>query len=404
MASALGGVRDMRRDGVLTQNLVFGMFYRMPPVACPMGWSALLRSLGGRIRADEAYGFSTGQGALRWAFGVLAQASPERSTVILPAWTCWSVAAAVEYAGLRIALVDLDPATLDFEPAALAERVGPDTLAIVSTHLLGRRPDLTSHARLAAAAGAWLVEDAAQAQDPRAGPAPGVAVRMTSTARGKPLSTSGGGWLQVGLAGPVGAFARAWPNVPPAARGGEAIRAAKAVLVDGLLHPRAFWLPARLPFLGIGRTRWPDRIEVRAASRQQQRLYPVLAAGMDRLLAGRRIAALAYADALAGLPGPQPGGCDIPDYAPHRYPVMLTVPWLDAAPRVRARAAQAGVCGLYPRALSELEQVRALRVDGDAPMPGAERIARHLVTLPTHAGVGPRERERALASIGEFSP
>lgn len=387
---------------MLAREPVFGMFYRMPPVACPMGWSVLARSLFGRARTDGAYGFATGQAALRWALGVLARVNPERSTVILPAWTCWSVAAAVECAGLRIALVDLDPATLDFQPAALADRVGTDTLAIVSTHLLGRRPDLATHARLAAAAGAWLIEDAAQAQDPRSAPAPGVAVRMTSTARGKPLSTAGGGWLQVGSAGPVGAFARAWPTVPPAGRGVDAVRAAKALLVDGLLHPRAFWLPARLPFLGIGRTYWPDRIEVCAASRQQRRLYAVLAAGMDRLLAGRRIAALAYADALAGLPGPQPGGCDIPDYAPHRYPVMLARPWSDAAPALRARAAQAGVCGLYPCALSELARSRALRVDGDGPMPGAERIARHLVTLPTHAGVGRRERERAVAVIGEI--
>ncbi len=72
------------------------------------------------------------------------------------------------------------------------------------------------------------------------------------------------------------------------------------------------------------------------------------------------------------------------------------------APAVRARAAQAGVCGLYPCALSELERVRTLRVDGNGSMPEAERIARQLVTLPTHAGVGPRERERALAAIGGF--
>lgn len=399
MAPAIDGVGDVIGEHVVAHGPLLGAFYRMPPVACPMGWSALARSLFGGLRTDGAYGFVSGQAALRWALGVLARATPERSVVILPAWTCWSVAAAVEYAGLRIALVDLDPATLDFEPAALAERAGEDTLAIVSTHLLGRRPDLATHARVAAAAGAWLIEDAAQAQDPRCAPAPGVAVRMTSTARGKPLSTAGGGWLQVGPAGPVGAFSRAWPEVPPAGEGVGVARAAKAMLVDGLVHPRAFWLPARLPFLGIGRTYWPDRIEVRAASRQQQRLYAALATGMDRLLAGRRIAALAYADALSGLPGPQPGGCDVPDYAPHRYPVMLPMPWLDVAPAARARAAQAGVCGLYPCALSQLERVRKLRLDGGGPMPGAERIARHLVTLPTHAGSGPRERERALAVI-----
>jgi hypothetical protein len=92
------------------------------------------------------------------------------------------------------------------------------------------------------------------------------------------------------------------------------------LFIDGLLHPRAFWLPARLPFLGIGRTSWPERIDIRAASRQQQRLYAALAPGVDRLLAGRRIAALAYSDALASASGPQPGRCDVPDYAPHRYP------------------------------------------------------------------------------------
>jgi dTDP-4-amino-4,6-dideoxygalactose transaminase len=392
----------MRGEAVSVRDPLLRTFYRMPPVACPVGWSALVRSVAGPVRSDGAYAFVSGQAALRWTLEVLAGAAPERHTVILPAWTCWSVAAAVEQAGLRIALVDLDPATLDFEPDALAKRVGDDTLAIVSTHLLGRRPDLAVHARLAAAAGAWLVEDAAQAQDPRSPPAPGVAVRMTSTARGKPLSTAGGGWLQVGSLGPLGAFARAWPKVPRTGAGADGVRALMMLFIDGLLHPRAFWLPARLPFLGIGRTSWPERIDIRAASRQQQRLYAALAPGVDRLLAGRRIAALAYSDALASASGPQPGRCDVPDYAPHRYPVLLRRPWSEASMPARARAGRAGVTGLYPRALSELDRVRIRRVDGCGSMPGAERIARHLVTLPTHAGAGPRERERALAAISEL--
>jgi dTDP-4-amino-4,6-dideoxygalactose transaminase len=121
---------------------------------------------------------------------------------------------------------------------------------------------------------------------------------------------------------------------------------------------------------------------------------------VDRLLAVRRIAALAYADALAGLSGPQPGRCDAPDYAPHRYPVLLNRPWNEAPLSVRARAVRAGVCGLYPLALSQLQRVYRLRVDGGHPMPGAEHIAAHLITLPTHAGVGPREREWALTAVG----
>lgn len=381
-----------------------GAFYRMPPVACPVGLTALARSMAGPLRADGAYGFATGQAALRWGLEVLAAATPGRRTVVLPAWTCWSVAAAVEYAGLHVALVDLDPATLDFQPGALAAAVDEDTLAIVATHLLGRRPDLTAHAQLAAASGCWLIEDAAQARDPRMPAAPGVAVRITSTARGKPLNTGGGGWLQVGTAGPIGAFARAWPAVPHPRGIADAVRATRAMVVDALLHPRVFWIPARLPFLGVGQTVYPQTIEVRSASRQQRRLYARLAPAMDRLLAGRRIAALAYAEALGDLPGSQPGRCDDPDYAPYRYPVILGRPWSIVPLAVRARAARAGVCGLYPRALSELERVSALRVDGRRSMPEAERIARQLVTMPTHAGVGPRERQRALAVIREAGP
>ena len=378
--------------------------YRMPPVAMPLGWHTLRRSFSAAERADGAYAFTSGQAALRWTLEVLAAstAARRRRKVIVPAYTCWSVAAAVEYADLRPVLVDVDPETLDFETGALEARLDSDTLAVIATHLFGRRPRLDRHAALARAAGAHLVEDAAQAQDPRASLEPGVTARITSTGRGKPLSTAGGGWLQLAAEAPTDAFAVNWRCLPEASAADGLRRAATALAIDALLHPRAFWLPARLPFLKLGTTHYPERIDSERASAFQRRLYATVAPEFEDVLAQRRAAARAYTAALAGASGPQPGCAACGDYAPHRFPVLLRRPWAEASRASRARAARAGVSAMYPRALGELDRVAARRADEGVSTPGAERLARQLVTLPTHAGAGPQERGRAIAAVEEL--
>jgi len=93
----------------------------------------------------------------------LHRRSPGRDGVIVPAYTCPLMALAVAHCGLRLLPCDLLPASLDLDPAALERLCDGRTLAVVPTHLAGRVTDVASARRIAHAAGAWVIEDAAQA-------------------------------------------------------------------------------------------------------------------------------------------------------------------------------------------------------------------------------------------------
>ena len=111
----------------------------------------------------------SGTAALVIALTALSRLSPLRRTVVAPAYTCPLVALAVARCGLTLALCDLSADALDLCPAALAALCGPDTLAVLPTHLGGRVSDVARTRILARAVGAFVIEDAAQALGARVG-------------------------------------------------------------------------------------------------------------------------------------------------------------------------------------------------------------------------------------------
>ncbi|QHI99579.1 nucleotide sugar aminotransferase [Xylophilus rhododendri] len=127
--------------------------------------SALARHLG----VPQVQLECSGTSALVIALTALQRMAPGRQTVIVPGYTCPLVALAVARCGLRLALCDLAPGSLDLDPVALAALCGPDTLAIVPTHLGGRVVDAAAARIAARAVGAFVIEDAAQALGAKVG-------------------------------------------------------------------------------------------------------------------------------------------------------------------------------------------------------------------------------------------
>ena len=77
--------------------------------------------------------------------------------VIVPAFTFVSTAGAFALRGARVVFADVDPRTLDLDPADVARKAGPRTRAVVPVHYAGVACDVDALA--AAAPGATLVED-----------------------------------------------------------------------------------------------------------------------------------------------------------------------------------------------------------------------------------------------------
>jgi dTDP-4-amino-4,6-dideoxygalactose transaminase len=83
--------------------------------------------------------------------------------VIMPSFTFVSTANAVVLRGATPVFVDIDPRTLNIDPAQVARAITPRTRAITTVHYAGVIAEMDSLAEIARAHRLLLVEDAAQA-------------------------------------------------------------------------------------------------------------------------------------------------------------------------------------------------------------------------------------------------
>ncbi|MCF7698616.1 dTDP-4-amino-4,6-dideoxygalactose transaminase [Loktanella sp. M215] len=97
--------------------------------------------------------------------------------VILPSFTFVSTANAIVLRRATPVFVDIDPATLNIDPARVAAAVTPQTKAIFAVHYAGFPADMDALAEIARAHDLVLVEDAAQA--------------LGSTYKGRPAGSLG---------------------------------------------------------------------------------------------------------------------------------------------------------------------------------------------------------------------
>lgn len=82
--------------------------------------------------------------------------------VIMPSFTFTSTATAVAIFGATPVFVDIDPETLNIDPAAIAPAIGPKTKAIVVMHYAGVACDMDPIMKLALEHKLDVIEDAAQ--------------------------------------------------------------------------------------------------------------------------------------------------------------------------------------------------------------------------------------------------
>ena len=189
----------------------------------PWGDTDLASALARWLGVPQVQLTCSGTAALLLALQVLRRHSPERTEVVVPAYTCPLVALAVAQAGLQLRLCDLAAGTLDLHLPTLQALCGPRTLAVLPTHLCGLVTDVQGPLAVARAAGAWVIEDAAQA--------------LGARVQGQPL----------GLQGDIGLYSLAAGKGLTLYEGGvlvsaqPALRAALRDAAPGLLRPDARW-------------------------------------------------------------------------------------------------------------------------------------------------------------------
>lgn len=102
--------------------------------------------------------------------------SPGDEVITTPLTFCATVNAII-HAGAVPVLADVDPSTMNIDPAKVRERITPRTRAILPVHLAGRPCDMDALCAIAAEHGLAMVEDCAHA--------------IETTYRGRPAGTFG---------------------------------------------------------------------------------------------------------------------------------------------------------------------------------------------------------------------
>jgi dTDP-4-amino-4,6-dideoxygalactose transaminase len=381
----------------------------VPPAAAPLCWSDLWRGVAGivsrgrsirrleeEIRRDFAvkhvFLVSSGTAALTLTLAALKSLSP-RKQIVLPAYTCFSVPAAVLKANLTPALCDINPATFDFHHALLEQTLSRDTLAVIAHHLFGVPSDVERTKRLCQARGIFVVEDAAQAMGVECnGRTLGLIgdVGIFSLGRGKNITCGSGGIIVTNSAAIAAAIERRYRQLSSPALGEVATEVLLLSLMSIFIRPRLYWIPAALPFLRLGQTIFPTDIPMKRLSGMKAGL---LRNWRIHLTQANRIRSETAAYFSAQLSLRLAHGKTHPYL---RLPILATD--RKERDRIYSQSQQRGlgVSVAYPTPINEVPELRTF-FDGQR-FPSARKVADSLLTLPTHQWVSEIDK-RAITQL-----
>jgi len=371
-----------------------------PVSACPPAAECLRNRLGSR----NVYFLSSGRAALSILLRAFRNLSNRRE-VVIPAYTCFSVASAIARAGLVIRLCDIDPKTFDLDLTALSRLDLRAALCVISSGLFGIPGDLSELERIARRAGAFVVDDAAQCLGAtyRGRPCGTFGdAGFYSFGRGKALTTMGGGVLVTNWDNLAAMIDREMTALgwPPARS--IAATVAGTVIYAAMLPSSRYWIVDRLPFLGLGLSRFDPDFPITRLSAYQKRLLACLLARLDAYTQVRRHHAARLRSGLEGIEG-----LEIPRPVEDAEPVYLRFPLLarDEVHRARLlaqlRRAGIGASCSYPTAIDDIPGIAAYLAPNPQPCPAAHSIATRLLTLPTHPSVTAQDVATMVTTVRE---
>jgi len=373
-------------------------------------WAATDPSEALRVAVQARFGVrhcataSTGRAGMTLLLRALRRKAPAGSNeVVLPTYTCYSVAASVVKAGFRVRLVDINPDTLDYDASQLAATDFTRVFAIVATNLYGLPNDLPALSSIARKHSVSLVDDAAQAMGATVGGRPCGTwgdVGLFSLDKGKNVSAIDGGLLVTDSDDVARALELEMRALPQPTIVESGVNVMKAFAYFALLRPWLYGIPARIPQLGLGRTVFSTDFALHSSDPRLMALGLVMFNRLDQFTQARVSNASALLEGLRecrGISTVSPiSGC---------APAYLRLPILCASAGARQSvlgaltAAGIGATASYPEALADVPELHEHLANPFVDARGGRSVATRIVTLPTHPFVTSADASRIVATV-----
>ncbi len=397
------------------------MPYLVPPAGFPISTADIFKMLGSRFKpeanssifinqiktltgAKHCFLFNLGRTALYHALdGMMKLSDSSRDEVIIPAYTCFTVAAPVAKLGLKIRLVDIDPSTMDFDYGQLLKLNFDKVLAIVPSNLFGIVSNWDNLLPIRRDHNVFIIDDSAQAMGSRFGNRPAGSfgdAGIFSLDRGKPLSTYLGGILITNKDELAVIVEKTAKKMRQYSTAHELSALLKIIAYALMLHPRLYWLPNKMPFLNLGQTVFEPNFEIGGLSRLQKCAGAAMFHKLNHFNAIRSQNAKMIGERLS---------CDdrykIPGYSENNNTIYVRLPVMARNRNERDKAifrlSKYGIkaSAMYPSTISQIPGIGRYLANQEFDFNGAQTVVDRLFTLPTHPYLTNRDVDKILECL-----
>lgn len=339
---------------------------------------------------------SSGKAALTIILKALKSLSPKGKSVLIPAYTCFSVPSAVVKAGLKVTLCDIDQKTFDFDSELFEDSLSADTLCVVAGHLFGIPSNMDRIGEACRKRRIFVVEDAAQAmggtyKGNRIGTLGDVG--FFSLGRGKNITCGSGGIILTNSDIIAQKIQEECSQLRNPGFVNAITEILKLTMLSVFIFPSLYWFPAGLSFLRLGQTffyrdfpmerlsdmkagilhKWLDRLNKANAQRRSK---------SDELIRTLRLKHLE-----AGIP-----------YL--RLPILANDKKMKERFLAVSREEGLGLTPMYPAPISEIEEIREMFAGQQFQT--AKDVTERLLTIPTHKFLSSREIKKIACMFSSY--
>lgn len=368
------------------------MFRTLPPVGDPIKVKKECldsTALSGIFPGWFAHYYGSGAMALASVLKtVLALKGPNGWEVLLPAYSCPELISAILFAGGAPILVDMEKDRPWLSLEDLDHKITPNTAAIIAVDLFGIPERIKQIRNVIGIRDITLIEDSAQYMPRNPGPDSWSGDYVVlSFGRGKPVSLLGGGAILTR----VGVLLRGSKGQNEEVKSATLIQRFRARLkchlYNVLIKPSFYWIPASLPFLNLGTTRFTNLVSIDPIDpghicllstnlRQYSSVMSNKAQELHDLMKEINLGGVVDLADITSV--------DLNNLL--RYPILIQNPDVRKELLNRANKLGLGVTTLYGTNLTGVEGI-GHEISSQKDLPNSAAFAAELLTLPVHSAM-----------------